>query len=1008
MNINKPCKVCSKRGKIVCDKCRKVIYCSRTCQFNDWNLHKVNCNWAITPQTNKMRKSMQNPHTKKKQFGDFNSIKRRSSTFLIEKKFKKRASIKIKKSEKKRGDEYPKLENFNFLNKFYEILFKSHHDDSSITNSLNSNILRKGLLSEKDILRNEKREKIKQIQNLLIEHRKFLLENILLNSSKKKYYKYLNFMIDTYSSIESYIFNFLLLIKFLYSLKDPINLIKADQALKLLGNELFIFTPNNKQCLLEYSLDKILQRFLEELQSKNIYKSLNSITNVLKRFLSIISSIIKISQFLGDYIIYQKALSYYDKIFTISLKFISTNKETEKTILKCNFDFNLASIFIKNKYINSAIILYKNIIQAQRKVEPCTFLNGIVYYNISILYFVMDKLKDSEFFLNEGLEKINKLFDSKNFVRHAESLKKLTRMFILFYAEIYLERQNYDKANECLKIIIENMIDNNKNTRGRHISTISKSEVSSLSALNQLKSLLGKYLSTSNSYSYANKKGTRLNREEIQIKDNRFLSALDCLYEVKFYSTNSDNALFDEIIKNYINGFLERINSLYLEKEKREKEKQKRKDVPKNEIIKKEDNKINSTKSTNEKKLIFENEDNLPDLDLTNIVKINNSEPDIDANHFIRGRNKTITKQVGKNLLKERVLENMNKENINNTNNNISKKSNDKLFLNAEISKKILLYINNKILKKKKALDIEKNLSDFEYFFLLLTSLSYHQMEILNETQIKNTKDIKYIDLPILFSKQFKNSLNPSQKKMFNKLRVLSLIRCKILKDPNLPISIDNLNFKVFTNIDFEGFKIKNKNIPDIIQDINKSEQNKKRTINNRKFKKNVPLKKESLFSFFDGAENTKNIVKNYLHYKIKNIKKESDSEDDIDDTDKNIDSDLEFKYQNEYDINILKKKLTKKINKKKSLSKKQKELYIDIIKSNEFIQLMNQFDLQTIKEFDTKEEILLKLMENIKKISMKEYKKYKNLNNKNIQYNSSDSSFSIDISVNNSINYIK
>ena len=243
---------------------------------------------------------------------------------------------------------------------------------------------------------------------------------------------------------------------------------------------------------------------------------------------------------------------------------------------------------------------------------------------------------------------------------------------------------------------------------------------------------------------------------------------------------------------------------------------------------------------------------------------------------------------------------------------------------------------------------------------------------------------------------------------MFNKLRVLSLIRCKILKDPNLPISIDNLNFKVFTNIDFEGFKIKNKNIPDIIQDINKSEQNKKRTINNRKFKKNVPLKKESLFSFIDGEENTKNIVKNYLHYKIKNIKKESDSEDDIDDTDKNIDSDLEFKYQNEYDINILKKKLTKKINKKKSLSKKQKELYIDIIKSNEFIQLMNQFDMQTIKEFDTKEEILLKLMENIKKISMKEYKKYKNLNNKNIQYNSSDSSFSIDISVNNSINYIK
>ena len=43
MDINKPCKVCGKKGKLTCDRCKKIVYCSRNCQFKDWNTHKLKC-----------------------------------------------------------------------------------------------------------------------------------------------------------------------------------------------------------------------------------------------------------------------------------------------------------------------------------------------------------------------------------------------------------------------------------------------------------------------------------------------------------------------------------------------------------------------------------------------------------------------------------------------------------------------------------------------------------------------------------------------------------------------------------------------------------------------------------------------------------------------------------------------------------------------------------------------------------------------------------------------------
>ena len=952
---------------------------------------------------------------KEKNNNKSNSLKKKSSTLLIEKKSKKRATLRFKKRKTEEIEQYEKLENFNFLEKFYNILFNKNQNVYPMINADSSNFFT-NTQSNKNLLRNEKNEKIKQIYSLLIEHRNFLITNILLDRvpNREKNFIFLNFMIDIYSRIENYILNFLLLIQFLFSFKDPLSLIKADQALKKLGEELFNNDAKNKQGLLIYSIDKIIKRFLkEENETKILNQSFKPIANVLKRFLSIISSIIKISSFLGDFNIYKKALAYYDKIFAIALKFLSINKETEITILKCNLGFNIANIFIKHKYINSAIQIYKNILQEQRTIEPCTFLCWTIYYNMSIIYFVMDKISESEFYINEGFEKINKLLDGKNAVRQIDAFRKLIRLFILFYAEINLEKQNYDEAAQCLKIIMENMIDDNKNLRGRRLSTISRTEFSDIKIIKRLKSKLRNYFKYLNSY--ANKNIFKLNRQESKLKDYKILSAFESLYEIQFYSSNSDKAIFDEKIKNYVNGFLNIIKAFYTDKEKKEKEKQKK--IENLNLEKKNINNPTTNKTENNNignKIIEETEKNLPELNLTNIIKINSNEIANNTINLTRGRNKTISKRVGKNFLKEKEKEqepeNINKENIK-INDNIYNKHENKIFLNEEISRKIISYINDKMIKKKKLLDNEQSISDLEYFFLLLTTLSYRQIEILNKTQPLNITDSKFRNLPILFSKQFKNSLNPSQKSFFDKLRVLSLIRGKILKEPKLPISIGNLNFSVFgLNINFDDFKIKYKNIPEIIETINRNEQEKKQKVNFGKFKKNQKTKKEILFSMFNGIKDKKDIIKNFIHHKLKIINDESSSEEEEDnEVSKKDDNDLEFKYQNKYDLNIIRNNLIMSINNKNSISYKSRELYIDIIKSNIFIQLMNCFDLAIIQELDKNWEILIDFLKFVRKVSLKEFKLYKHLkNNDRSQSDSSNISFSIEQIETNIFNVIK
>ena len=96
-------------------------------------------------------------------------------------------------------------------------------------------------------------------------------------------------------------------------------------------------------------------------------------------------------------------------------------------------------------------------------------------------------------------------------------------------------------------------------------------------------------------------------------------------------------------------------------------------------------------------------------------------------------------------------------------------------------------------------------------------------------------------------------------------------------------------------------------------------------------------------------------------------------------------------------------------INNKNSISYKSRELYIDIIKSNIFIQLMNCFDLAIIQELDKNWEILIDFLKFVRKVSLKEFKLYKHLkNNDRSQSDSSNISFSIEQIETNIFNVIK
>ena len=87
----------------------------------------------------------------------------------------------------------------------------------------------------------------------------------------------------------------------------------------------------------------------------------------------------------------------------------------------------------------------------------------------------------------------------------------------------------------------------------------------------------------------------------------------------------------------------------------------------------------------------------------------------------------------------------------------------------------------------------EANTEELKNFYLFISSLSEKQIKHLNSDQPKNYEQSK--KLPIVFTKEFKDSLNHKQRYHFTQLRLTNLSRMRVLRNYNKKIKIKNLNY---------------------------------------------------------------------------------------------------------------------------------------------------------------------------------------------------------------------
>jgi hypothetical protein len=280
------------------------------------------------------------------------------------------------------------------------------------------------------------------------------------------------------------------------------------------------------------------------------------------------------------------------------------------------------------------------------------------------------------------------------------------------------------------------------------------------------------------------------------------------------------------------------------------------------------------------------------------------------------------------------------KENYN-IENNIEK--NSKIhFISKKNANLILEYFKDEFVKKIKIInDGEEYNNYFRYFIILLSNLSLKQIEILNNTQKCDLPIESYYNLPIFFSSQFKNTLNPAQKNIFDKINFLSLIRCKVLENPNKNICLDNINYKIFKSIRI-SIILKLKNYNDISEKINKI----------------INLESNKKFLDFDYQNNDEK------SYEESYYSESNDSE--------NINKKDKFKFKNEIDLDKFRKELINEIKKRFYLlySKEEINNMLLFIKSKIIIVLINGLELNDIKEIKNDSSLLIEMLNNeIKKI---------------------------------------
>ena len=800
--------------------------------------------------------------------------------------------------------------NFDFYKSIYKIIYqktnKNNIEDESNQNDADE-------IDKNNRKINLINNKIKMIYNLLTIHMKYLKENVLLEKGKLYFFKKIEFFMEKFLEIEKYIINCILLIKFFVYLGDPISLIKANQALNYLAKELLDYNPNGG--LLVHSINTIMKKCMNLLKAKNYNKSIHISYEIIKKYLLILSVLIKYSKLLNIPRLFHKFLNHYSQIYEFALSFLTNQHLPEKIILKSNLLFNAGSLMVKNDLIQSAINLYEKIVSIQKELNYKNFIYYASYFNCSILNYVIGDIEKSELFFENLLNIIQKVrLNKKNIFlfskTYIQKLKELECQLLIFSAEFNMEKENYLKAIENLRNTIKILETSNQKgrlnaTNNQENKNIYKTTISRIRLREE-------------------KKHTSI-RKKIEKISYGFL------LDIEYFENHKEIILFNEKIKEIVGGLFDVILSLQKEKG----------------II------INEQKQ----KYINNNE-----LDQEIKLKRYNSSPFININNNILNKSlrESYHKKIKRNYSLTDILEksersffrinhnlkvkaNLAKE-INNKNNN---KKDGKIFITKSKANIILNYFKDEFAKKIKIINDNEYFNNFKYFIIFLANLSLKQIEILNNTQNTDVPIESFYNLPIFFCSQFKNSLNQTQKNIFNKLNFLSLIRCKILANPNKKISLSNINFKIFQLMRI-SLNLKLENYSDISKKI--------KNILNIKSNKNFLNNNQD-----DNSEND-NIDEN-ISFEISDIN-------------------YEFKYKNEIDFEKFKEEIINEINLSYLLySQEEIESMVLVVKSKIFLALLNELDLKYIKEINKDKTLLLEILnKEIKKIKQEQSNEEKNI----------------------------
>ena len=276
----------------------------------------------------------------------------------------------------------------------------------------------------------------------------------------------------------------------------------------------------------------------------------------------------------------------------------------------------------------------------------------------------------------------------------------------------------------------------------------------------------------------------------------------------------------------------------------------------------------------------------------------------------------------------------------------------------SENEKLVLDLIQDTSINLNQAPDIQ----ELEKFFLFMTKLSISQIDKLNEDQPKDDFE-KNKRFPIVFSKNFKNSLTHSQRLALCDLKLTSLTRVNVLKNYTKKISIRNLNYNALNLVPPENNlnSIRNSYVTKTIlhnwetrreEELKKVKEDQKSEEEEEEDEENDKIKipsKENVSYKYKGLEMEDN--------KSKMTKKEEDSDNNLELTSEENIEDSEDKKDFDYSglLNSIKKYCEQ--------NSKEKAKYVD----NKFLFLLcrqGEMTKEELKRIEKKPELIELLLD--------------------------------------------